>query len=128
VRGFFDRDVLRRAIENLVTNAAKYGAEARPITITVRSSHGRALVMVHNHGAHIPTEAQETLFRAFQRNTSGKDAGKRGWGIGLAQVRAAAESHGGSVGIDSVAGRGTTFTLDIPVDSRPLQPAKTTKP
>jgi signal transduction histidine kinase len=114
-------DALARAMENLVTNALKYGAPSRPITVAVRESHGRVLLTVHNHGAHIPVDKQETLFRAFQRLTEAATSGKAGWGLGLAQVRAVAEAHGGSIGVDSVPERGTTFIIDIPVDARPFQ-------
>ena len=101
----------------LASNAAKYGAPSRPITVAVREMHGRAILTVHNHGAHIPAERQETLFRAFQRLTEAEASGKRGWGLGLAQVRAAAEAHGGSIGVDSLPERGTTFIIDIPLDA-----------
>jgi signal transduction histidine kinase len=119
VRGYVAPDALRRAVENLVTNALKYG-DSRPITVAVRQAHERAILTVHNHGAHIPAEQQETLFRAFQRLATAETSGKRGWGLGLAQVRAVAEAHGGSIGVDSVAGRGTTFMIDIPLDARPF--------
>jgi signal transduction histidine kinase len=121
VHGYFAPDALRRSVENLVTNAVKYGAPLRPITVTVYQEHGRALLKVHNHGDPIPVEKQESLFRAFQRTTAAEASGKRGWGLGLAQVRAVAEAHGGSIGVDSLAAGGTTFTLDIPVDARPFQ-------
>ena len=119
-------DALARAVENLVTNALKYGAPSRPITVTVREQHGRVILTVHNHGAHIPVEKQETLFRAFQRLTEAQTSGKTGWGLGLAQVRAVAEAHGGSIGVDSLAERGTTFMIDIPLDARPFQKSPAT--
>lgn len=125
VRGYFAAEPLRRAMENLVQNAVKYGASERPITVTVRQTHQRAFVMVHNHGGAIPAEQQDMLFRLFQRLPHADSGGKRGWGLGLAQVRGAAEAHGGSVTIDSLPERGTTFTIDIPLDSRSLQPAPT---
>jgi signal transduction histidine kinase len=117
VRGWFGVDPLRRAIENLAINAVKYGAAGRPIAITVRQLHERVFVLVHNEGPHIPPEQQETLFRAFQR-LSGGASSQRGWGLGLAQVRAAAEAHGGSIAVDSLPETGTTFTIDVPVDGR----------
>jgi signal transduction histidine kinase len=46
---------------------------------------------------------------------------EEGWGIGLSYVRAVAESHGGSIGVDSSLERGTTFVIDIPVDGRPYE-------
>ena len=121
VRGHLAPDALQRAVENLTDNAVKYGAPSHPITVAVREGHGRAIVTVHNYGAHIPVEKQETLFRAFQRLTEAETSGARGWGLGLAQVRAVAEAHGGSIAVDSLPERGTTFTVDIPLDARPYQ-------
>jgi signal transduction histidine kinase len=125
VRGHFGVDPMRRAIENLAINAVKYGAARRPITVTVKALHERVFILVHNEGPHIPAEQQETLFRAFQRLT-GDGGSQRGWGLGLAQVRAAAEAHGGSIAVDSLPELGTTFTIDVPVDGR--LGSKTRKP
>ena len=49
----------------------------------------------------------------------------RGWGLGLAQVRATAEAHGGSIAVDSLPEVGTTFTIDVPCDGRAVQKART---
>jgi signal transduction histidine kinase len=65
------------------------------------------------------------IFQVFRRAQAAKEGKKQGWGIGLPFVRAVAESHGGSVAIDSTVERGTTFLIDIPVDSRPFQKAPT---
>jgi signal transduction histidine kinase len=124
VRGWFGVDPMRRAIENLAINAVKYGAAARPITVTVRELHERVFVLVHNEGPHIPPEQQETLFRAFQR-LSREASSQPGWGLGLAQVRAAAEAHGGSIAVDSLPETGTTFTIDIPLDGRLVAKSRT---
>lgn len=128
VRGYFGREGIRRAVENLAVNAVNYGAPALPITVTVRQDHGRAVLQVHNHGGPIPVEKQETLFRAFQRTTAAEASGKRGWGLGLAQVRAVAEAHGGSIALESTAELGTTFTIDIPLDARPFVDSPVTAP
>ena len=125
IPGHWAPDALLRAIENVGRNAVKYGSKSRPITITVRALHERALITVHNEGSYIPVEQQETLFRAFHRLPSAEDS-TRGWGLGLAQVRGVAEAHGGSIGVDSLPERGTTFTIDIPLDARPHQSAATT--
>src|SRR5436190_78042 len=123
VRGWFGVDQMRRAIENLAINAVKYGTAGRPITVTVRQLHGRAYLLVHNEGPHIPPAQQETLFRAFQR-LSGQGE-QRGWGLGLAQVRAVTEAHGGSIAVDSLPELGTTFTIDVPLDGRLARKART---
>lgn len=121
VRGYFAPEPLRRAVENLASNAVKYGSASRPVTVTVRTKYDRAMIVVHNHGGHIPAEQQEMLFQVFQRLPTDETRAKRGWGLGLAQARSAAEAHGGSITVDSLPGRGTSFTLDIPLDARPLQ-------
>jgi signal transduction histidine kinase len=125
VRGYFAPEPLRRAVENLVSNAVKYGTSSRPITVTVRQTHERAFIVVHNHGGHIPAEQQETLFNAFVRLADAEAGGQRGWGLGLAQVRGAAEAHGGSISVDSLPERGTSFTINIPKDARPFQKSPT---
>jgi signal transduction histidine kinase len=106
----------------------KYGTPSRPITVAVLERHGRAILAVHNEGPPIPAEQQETLFRAFQRLSDAAASGQRGWGLGLAQVRAVAEAHGGSIGLDSLPEQGTTFTVDIPLDARPYQSSNPGRP
>lgn len=123
--GWWDRDAVKRVIENLAGNAIKYGAPEGMVSIDVRTSHGRMFLSVHNEGDPIPPHEQESVFRAFQRAAAGKARTGEGWGIGLSYVRAVAESHGGSIAVDSAAGRGTTFTLDMPTDARPFQRAPT---
>lgn len=125
VRGWWDRGAMRRAIENIVGNAVKYGAPNKPITIKVNEVHQRLLLTVHNEGDPIPPEDQECIFQMFTRAKAAKDGGKPGWGVGLPYVRGVAESHGGSIAVDSAVGRGTTFAIDIPVDSRETPNAPT---
>jgi len=116
VTGCWDRASLKRTLENLVSNAVKYGSAGTPITIKVDDVYGRLLLSVHNEGAPIPPDEQECIFQMYRRAESALSGDKQGWGIGLPYVRAVAESHGGSVGIDSGDGRGTTFVVDIPMD------------
>lgn len=123
VRGWWDRDSMKRALENLVGNAIKYGDANRPITIRTVASHQRMILTVHNEGDPIPPDQIESVFQVFQRTKLAKEGNKRGWGLGLPYVRGVAESHGGSIGVDSGDDRGTTFTIDIPIDSRPFQTA-----
>lgn len=125
IHGVWDPEGLRRAVENLISNAFKYGEEGAPVTITLRSKNERALICVHNKGIPIPVEGRELLFAAYKRSESAKCSGKKGWGIGLALVRGIAEAHGGSIAVDSSIESGTTFTIDVPRDARPFQPAAT---
>lgn len=125
VRGWWDREAIKRAIENLIGNAVKYGALDTPIRIKTDAPDGRMMLSVHNEGQPIPLEQIELIFQVFRRAITAKEGNKEGWGIGLPYVRSVAESHGGSVAVDSSARRGTTFMIDIPLDSRPYQDAPT---
>jgi signal transduction histidine kinase len=120
-RGFWDSDGIFRALENLTGNAFKYGKEGTPVTIRIYEKLGRVMVSVHNEGNPIPAEEQDLLFQAFRRSATAKNSGKKGWGIGLTQVRGVAEAHGGTLTVDSSLEGGSTFTIDLPRDSRPLK-------
>lgn len=123
VQGWWSRDAMKRVLENLLGNAVKYGTLNTPIHIKINEEHERLLLSVHNEGPPIPIEEQEIIFQIFKRAQAAKDGNKKGWGVGLPYVRGVAESHGGSVCIDSTVKLGTTFLIDIPVDARPFQGA-----
>lgn len=118
ILGHWDHTALKRALENLVANAVKYGSPDTPITIKVQGTHGRLVLTVHNEGQPIPPSEQECVFQMYRRAQSARQNAAKGWGIGLPYVRAVAESHGGSVGLDSSVESGTTFVIDIPLDAR----------
>ncbi|MDB5743654.1 MAG: histidine kinase [Polaromonas sp.] len=87
--------------------------------IRLQSVDSKLIVSVYNVGNPILD-----VFQVFARARAAKEGHKEGWGIGLAFVREVAESHGGSCGVDSSLARGTTFTIDMPVDAGPFQNAK----
>jgi signal transduction histidine kinase len=125
IEGWWDRAALKRVLENLVSNAVKYGSPGTPVTVKTDAAYGRLILSVHNQGAPIPPDEQECIFQMYRRAESAKRNDKQGWGIGLPYVRAVAESHGGSIGVDSSAERGTTFIVDIPLDGRAFHDAPT---
>ena len=125
ISGWWDRDAMKRVLENLLDNALKYGKSEVAIRVRISYSHDRMLMSVHNEGDAIPQEELESIFQVFRRAEAAKEGEKRGWGIGLPYVRSVAESHGGSVQIDSAPGRGTTLGIDVPVDARQFQHAPT---
>ncbi|MDF3036142.1 MAG: histidine kinase [Paucimonas sp.] len=124
VTGWWSRDVVKRSIENLIGNAVKYGAANTPIHIKLSQTHERVGLSVHNEGPQIPPEEQECIFQIFRRAEIAKHGKQKGWGIGLPFVRTVVESHGGSIVVDSSSEKGTTFTIDLPVDARPFQGEK----
>jgi signal transduction histidine kinase len=121
VKGWWDEDAIKRALENLIGNAVKYGASNTPITIKITSYHERVALSVHNEGQAIPPDQIESVFQVYQRAKLAKEGNKQGWGIGLPYVRSVGESHGGTIGVDSADERGTTFIIDMPIDARPYQ-------
>jgi signal transduction histidine kinase len=122
VSGHWCRETLRRAVENLVGNAFKYGRPGAPVTLSVSSDFERARIAVHNDGDPIPPEECESIFQLYRRAARGK-FGVQGWGVGLPFARKAAEAHGGSIIVASNPHDGTTFVIDIPLDARPYQGA-----
>ncbi|MFC0252682.1 sensor histidine kinase [Massilia consociata] len=125
VFGWWDRHAMKRALENIVGNAIQYGREGTSVTVSSKEVSERLLLAVHNEGEPIAPEEQETVFEMYRRAQASKLKRKQGWGIGLPYVRAVAESHGGSIALDSTAERGTTFAIDVPKDCRPSKGAPT---
>jgi signal transduction histidine kinase len=114
--GHWCENSIRRAIENLVGNAVKYG-DGEPIRIKVGEAFGRIILSVHNSGNAIPANQTGRIFQFLRREGRSQAAG---WGIGLPFVQSVAESHGGTISLDSSPESGTTFTMDLPVDCRPF--------
>ena len=123
--GHWSRRMLKRALENLLRNAWKYGDPERPLRIAISTAPGRASIAVSNSGEPIPEDRIADVFLMFRRHA--RD-GVQGWGLGLPFVRHVAESHGGSVLIDSSAERGTTVTIDLPADARPFSTQEQGRP
>ncbi len=127
VEGWWCREAILRAIENLVNNAIKYGAREPAVRLTVSTTVERVQVMVHNQGPPILPEDSESIFQLFRRAGSqglGEAKGE-GWGLGLPYVRRVAEAHGGSVLMSSSVEDGTVFVIDLPTDARPFAGAPT---
>jgi len=114
IRGNWDPSALRRVLENLASNAVKYGTARGPITIILRQVQENAEISVHNQGEPIPETLLPMLFEPYHRSESAVRSSQMGWGIGLALVRGITEAHGGSVAVKSTEGGGTTFIVRIP--------------
>ncbi len=121
IKGYWDSEGLKRAIENLVTNAIKYGFEEEPIKIDLSEKFGRVRLSVNNSGEPIAENEKDLIFDAFRRSQSAKEGKRPGWGIGLSIVKNISESLGGAVTVESDKISGTTFTIEIPLDARDLK-------
>lgn len=108
-----DPDGLLQAITNLVTNAVKYSGRCREIGVEITRVGSEAHLRVVDGGIGINPAEQRKIFERFYRAPCAAREGG-GTGLGLALVRHFAESHGGSVMVESAPGRGSTFTLRLP--------------
>ncbi len=111
IDGKIDCNYIRRAIDNLIDNALKYGDNSRAVNVQVKQKEGIIEISVHNHGNPIPPEDQEKLFKRYFRM---KDQKEPGWGIGLTFVKGVVEAHGGEINVSSEESSGTIFTLRVP--------------
>jgi signal transduction histidine kinase len=112
VMGYWNDDGLRRVIENLATNAEKYGAPDTPITIEVHQTSDTASLTVHNLGHPIPAEDQGIIFQQYRRTRSAQE--QAGWGVGLTIVKGITETFQGTVRVQSSAASGTSFIIELP--------------
>lgn len=118
LKGYWSTDAIQRILENLCTNAVKYGLSDTPISISAEQIDNRIFMTVHNFGPVIEQEEQEYLFEAFQRSRSAHLGKKKGWGLGLTLVKGLTEAMNGKVSVSSDENTGTIFKIELPVDSR----------
>jgi len=112
-----DRDVIVQAVLNLISNAAKYGGADNEIVVLVGSDATHGWIAVRDHGPGIPATEQPRIFREFYRSPEAYRSGVEGTGLGLALVKQHVEALGGSVGVESTVGKGSTFTIRLPLGS-----------
>lgn len=109
---------VRRILENLCSNAIKYGDEKEMITLSWKVVNEMVQFSVKNKGKPIPIQEQEHLFEAYKRSVTATD--KKGWGLGLTLVKGLVDAHEGEVKVYSDEKSGTTFTFTLPISSSPL--------
>jgi signal transduction histidine kinase len=113
-----DPNALTQAILNLLGNAMKYSGEARAIEMRVGTRDNEAFVDVVDHGIGIPREEQARIFERFARVQSAETAGIAGTGLGLALALHVVEAHRGRIAVVSDRGRGSTFSVRLPLQAR----------
>jgi signal transduction histidine kinase len=108
-----DRTRLEQVAANLIDNAVKYSAPGGRVDVETHRSGDRALLRVRDTGQGIPADELPRIFdRLFRGDRS---RAERGLGLGLSFVKAIVEAHGGTVSVGSEPGRGSTFTVSLPL-------------
>jgi two-component system, sensor histidine kinase and response regulator len=107
-----DAERLRHVLNNLIGNALKYGAQAKKVQITLTSSPGLAVIEVRDWGEGIAASKLPTIFERFHRADA---ADGRGHGLGLFIAAAITRLHGGTLVAHSEVGKGSTFSLRLPL-------------
>ena len=126
-----DVDAMRmsQVVGNLLTNASKYTNSGGTIWLEGREEGGEAVIDVRDNGIGIPPESLETVFGMFTQLRTSNTQATVGLGIGLALARGIAQLHGASLTAASEGpGRGSTFTLRVPLCTPPQVPAPAPRP
>ena len=115
--GDWEADQIERSIDNLVSNAVKFSPRGGQISVSVsekRSSEAHeAVVTISDQGLGVPEDERETIFTRFQRGSNVSDV--PGSGLGLWSVRRIVERYKGTLEVESRIGKGSTFTLCLPL-------------
>ncbi|MBV7440344.1 HAMP domain-containing histidine kinase [Weeksellaceae bacterium TAE3-ERU29] len=119
---YFDKTHLPNAIKNLIDNAIKYSSQDVYIEISVKEENQNLWISVRDKGIGIRPENLKSIFEKFYR----VENKKYGFGLGLSYVKWVAELHQGSVNVESMYGKGSVFTLCIPLMENPLKDEKNT--
>lgn len=110
-----DQDRVVQALVNLLSNAVKFAPQGSTVTVAATSGEQFITLSVSDEGEGIAPENLNRLFRKFQQVDSSSSRRKGGTGLGLAITKALVEQHGGRIYVDSEVGKGTRFSITLPL-------------
>jgi len=113
-----DRERLMQLLGNLLSNALKFTPAGGTVTARTFVEDGYVVGEVEDTGIGIPVAEQERLFQRFFRSSTATAQAIPGTGLGLVISKAIAEAHGGTIGIRSEPGRGTSFRVELPIEGK----------
>lgn len=110
-----DPDLLFQAVSNLLNNACNYTPAGGQIELCLFTQSGKAVIQVADSGIGIPEEDLPHIFERFYRVDTERSRSTGGFGLGLSIVQQIVEAHGGKIYVSSQVGKGTTFTIKLPL-------------
>ena len=110
-----DKDAISQALLNLLSNAVKYSEDIKYIRVRIHRDSNSALISVTDRGIGIPKKEHRKIFDKFYRVTAAKARQTGGSGLGLTLVKNIVEAHDGFVEVESEIGKGSTFTVSLPL-------------
>jgi len=113
-----DRDAIEQAVLNLIHNAMKYSGESRDIDLRLQRKDSQALIKVIDRGIGIDSQEQNRIFEKFYRVPTKENERIVGTGLGLTLVSHIARAHGGHIEVKSTPGKGSTFSLYLPLENK----------
>ncbi len=116
-----DRRLLGHILVNLVANAAKFTPERGVVRIRAGRRGDRFTLAVEDTGIGIPDDKYQAIFEAFRQLDAGDERTYGGVGLGLALVKRLSDLLGGSVRVESVVGKGSVFTVELPAQAPPVR-------
>ena len=114
LRAAVDRDRITQVLANLLSNAVKFSEAGTTVVTRIDDEGGRVRIAVADQGTGIPEDFRSRVFQRFAQADGTNSRRSGGTGLGLSICKAIVEEHGGTIGFDSVAGQGTTFTVVLP--------------
>ena len=112
-----DADVIRRVLENLISNAVKFTKSDGTIRVNVQRNAADVTISVTDDGPGIPPDQHKHIFEKFGQTESGSQR-RHSTGIGLAFCRLAVEAHEGKISVQSEPGKGSTFQFTLPIQAQ----------
>lgn len=110
-----DEELIKRMILNLLDNAVKYTLEGGEVSLRLARQNGHAQIVVRDTGIGIPPADQPHVFDRFYRVDKARSRALGGAGLGLSIVQWIVDAHGGRIAVESTPGKGSAFTVELPV-------------
>jgi signal transduction histidine kinase len=117
-KAFADREMINTVLRNLINNAVKFSGEGNSIEIKTKTENSHIKVLIKDQGIGISEENLKKLFRIDVKFKSSGTSGEKGTGLGLILCKEFVEKNHGQIKVESVLGKGSTFSFTVPTKSR----------